>query len=255
MDGGGLTTPMLFRDRITLITGASQGIGEAIATEFSEEGAAVALVDIQKEKLEGVAGKIVGRGGRAFVYTADVSRFDQAAAVVEAVLKEHGKIDHLINNAGITRDGLLMRMKEEEWDAVIAVNLKGVFNFSKAVIRSMISARYGRIVSLSSVVGQMGNVGQTNYASSKAGLIGFTKSLAREVASRGVTVNCVAPGYIATQMTAGLPEEIKKAFLGLIPLQRFGEPGEVARAVRFLCSDDAAYITGQVIQVNGGLYM
>ena len=170
-------------------------------------------------------------------------------------MKEFGRIDHLVNNAGITRDNLLMRMKEEEWDAVLSVNLKGIFNFSKAVIRGMLSARYGRIVNLASVVGVMGNAGQTNYSASKAGLLGFTKSLAREVASRGITVNAVAPGYISTPMTAGLPEAVRQAFLGLIPLQRFGEPVEVARAVRLLCSEDAAYITGQVIHVNGGMYM
>ena len=148
-----------------------------------------------------------------------------------------------------------MRMKEEDWDAVIGVNLKGVFNFTKAVIRAMISARYGRIVNLSSVVGLMGNAGQTNYAASKAGLIGFTKALARETASRNVTVNCVAPGYIATPMTLNLPEAVKKWFIDIIPMGRFGEPADVARAVRFLCSDDAAYITGQIINVNGGMYM
>ena len=246
---------MIFRERISLITGASQGIGEAVAHEFAAEGATVVLVDIQKAKLDEVAQKIAEKGGKAAVYQADVSKHDQANAVVESVIKEYKKIDHLINNAGITKDGFLLRMKEEEWDAVIAVNLKGIFNFSKAVIRSMIGSRYGRIVNLSSVVGLMGNAGQANYAASKAGLIGFTKSLAREVASRGITVNAVAPGYIATPMTASLPEQVKTAFLGIIPLQRFGEPTEVAHAVKFLCSDEAAYITGQVIQINGGMYM
>ncbi len=246
---------MIFRERISIITGASQGIGEAIAHEFAAEGAAVVLVDIQKAKLDEVAQKIAEKGGKAAVYQADVSKHDQANAVVESVIKEYKKIDHLINNAGITKDGFLLRMKEEEWDAVIAVNLKGIFNFSKAAIRSMIGSRYGRIVNLSSVVGLMGNAGQANYAASKAGLIGFTKSLAREVASRGITVNAVAPGYIATPMTASLPEQVKTAFLGIIPLQRFGEPAEVAHAVKFLCSDEAAYITGQVIQINGGMYM
>jgi 3-oxoacyl-[acyl-carrier protein] reductase len=246
---------MIFRDRVSVITGASQGIGEAIARRFALEGATVALVDIQKDKLEEVARAIAAEGGTAVIHQADVSRLDQAAAVVEAVLRDHRKIDHLINNAGITKDNLLMRMREEEWDAVIAVNLKGIFNFSKAVIRSMIGARYGRIVNLASVVGVMGNAGQANYSASKAGLIGFTKSLAREVAARGITVNAVAPGYIATPMTANLPEAVKTAFLGLIPLQRFGEPAEVAHAVKFLCSDEAAYITGHVIHVNGGMYM
>ena len=246
---------MVFRDRVSLITGASQGIGEAIALELTGRGASAVLVDVQKDKLEEVARKITARGGRAAVYQADVSKLDQATAVVDSVINDHKKIDHLINNAGITRDGLLLRMKEEEWDAVIAVNLKGVFNFCRAAIRSMVSARYGRIVNLASVVGLMGNAGQANYSASKAGLIGFSKSLAREVASRGITVNCVAPGYVATPMTAGLPEPVKKAFIDLIPMKRFCEPAEIAHAVRFLCSDEAAYITGQVIQITGGMYM
>ena len=246
---------MIFQDRISLVTGASQGIGECIARELAREGATVVLIDVQKAKLETVARAIVEAGGRADVYEADVTQSAHAAAVIAAVLKSRGRIDHLVNNAGITRDNLLLRMKEEEWDAVIGVNLKGVFNFTKAVIRSMISARYGRIVNLSSVVGLMGNAGQTNYAASKAGLIGFTKALARETASRNVTVNCVAPGYITTPMTTNLPEAVKKWFIDIIPMGRFGEPADVARAVRFLCSDDAAYITGQVISVNGGMYM
>jgi len=246
---------VLFAGKVSLITGASQGIGETIALEFAKQGATVALVDIQKPKLEEAARKILEAGGQAAVFEADVSRPDQAAAVVESILKEFGKIDHLINNAGITRDALLMRMKDDDWDAVIAVNLKGAFNFSRAVVRHMIGRRSGRIVSLASVVGQMGNAGQANYAASKAGLIGFSKSLAREVASRGITVNCVAPGFIATAMTAALPENIKKMFLDIIPMQRFGEPQEVADAVKFLCSDEAAYITGQVINLNGGMYM
>jgi 3-oxoacyl-[acyl-carrier protein] reductase len=246
---------MIFQDRVSLVTGASQGIGESIARELAREGAAVVLVDVQKAKLETVAQAIAAEGGQADVYEADVTQSGQAAAVIESVLKARGRIDHLVNNAGITRDNLFMRMKEEDWDAVIGVNLKGVFNFTKAVIRPMISARYGRIVNLSSVVGLMGNAGQTNYAASKAGLIGFTKALARETASRNVTVNCVAPGYIATPMTLNLPEAVKKWFIDIIPMGRFGEPADVARAVRFLCSDDAAYITGQIINVNGGMYM
>jgi len=244
-----------FSGRISLVTGASQGIGEAIAYELSREGAEVILVDIQREKLEEVAQKIKGSEGKAFPYQADVSRLEQVAEVVETVLRNHQKIDHLVNNAGITRDNLLLRMKEEDWDSVLAVNLKGIFNFSKAVIRSMINNRYGRIVNVSSVVGLMGNPGQTNYAASKAGVIGFTKSLAREVASRGITVNCVAPGYIATSMTADLSEPIKRMFIELIPMKRFGEPEEVAGAVKFLLSEEAAYITGQIININGGIYM
>ena len=246
---------MTFQGKVSLITGASQGIGEAIAVEFARAAATVILVDIQKAKLEEVAGRIGEQGGKAVVFQADVAKLDQATGVVDAVIKEFGKIDHLINNAGITKDALLMRMKEDDWDAVIAVNLKGVFNFSKAVVRHMVSSRSGRIVNLSSVVGLMGNAGQANYAASKAGLVGFSKSLAREVASRGITVNCIAPGYIATPMTGSLPEHVKKMFIDLIPMQRFGEPREVAHAVKFLCSDEAAYITGQVIHLNGGMYM
>jgi 3-oxoacyl-[acyl-carrier protein] reductase len=243
-----------FSGRVALVTGASQGIGETIALELAREGPLVVLVDIQREKLEAVAERIAGIGGRASVQTADVSRFDQAAAVVEGVVKEHQRLDYLVNNAGITRDNLLMRMREEEWDAVLAVNLKGVFNFCRAAIRPMISHRFGRIVNISSVVGVMGNAGQANYSASKAGVIGLTKSLAREVAGRGVTVNCVAPGYIMTAMTENLPEAVKKAFLEMIPMKRMGTPEDVAQAAKFLLSDQAAYITGQVIHVNGGMY-
>ncbi|OGD35774.1 MAG: 3-oxoacyl-[acyl-carrier-protein] reductase [Candidatus Aminicenantes bacterium RBG_19FT_COMBO_58_17] len=243
-----------FSGRIALVTGASQGIGETIAFELAKEGPLVVLVDIQREKLEAVAERIARSGGRASVQTADVSRFDQAAAVVEGVVGEHRRLDYLVNNAGITRDNLLMRMREEEWDAVLAVNLKGVFNFCRAAIRPMISSRFGRIVNISSVVGVMGNAGQANYSASKAGVIGLTKSLAREVAGREVTVNCVAPGYIMTAMTESLPEAVKKAFLEMIPMKRMGTPEDVAQAVKFLLSDQAAYITGQVIHVNGGMY-
>jgi 3-oxoacyl-[acyl-carrier protein] reductase len=246
---------LTFSGKTALVTGASQGIGEALALELAGEGRVVALVDIQKEKLEDVAQRINQAGGKAFAFPADVTRFDQASAAVEAVVKEHGRLDYLVNNAGITRDNLLMRMREDEWDAVLAVNLKGVFNFSKAAVRPMIGARFGRIVNISSVVGAMGNAGQANYSASKAGVIGLTKSLAREVAGRQVTVNCVAPGYIATAMTETLPESVKKAFLDIIPMKRLGLPADVAHAVKFLLSDEASYITGQVIHVNGGMYM
>jgi len=246
---------MIFSERVTIVTGASQGIGEAIAKELSKEGAEIILVDVRMEKLEEVAESIRTEGGKASLYRADVSRTDETAEVAEAVLKEHQKIDHLVNNAGITKDNLLMRMKEEEWDAVLAVNLKGVFNFSRAVIRNMISNRYGRIVNISSVVGLMGNVGQTNYSASKAGVIGFTKSLAREVSSRGITVNAVAPGYVSTAMTEALPQSVKETFLDLIPMKRFATPEEIAHVVKFLLSNEAAYITGQVININGGLFM
>jgi len=246
---------MIFKGKVSIVTGASQGIGENIALELSREGAEVILVDIQKEKLEEVADKVARNKGKASVFCADVSRLDQVKEVTEKVIQDHKKIDHLVNNAGITRDNLLMRMTEEEWDAVLTVNLKGVFNFSKAVIRNMISNRNGRIVNISSVVGQMGNPGQTNYAASKAGVLGFTKALAREVAPRGITVNAIAPGYIATPMTENLPEQVKKIFIEFIPMKRFGSPDEIAHAVKFLLSDEAAYITGQVINVNGGMVM
>ncbi|MDH5466105.1 MAG: 3-oxoacyl-[acyl-carrier-protein] reductase [Candidatus Aminicenantes bacterium] len=246
---------MIFEGRVSIVTGASQGIGENIALELSREGADVILVDIQKEKLEEVADKVARNKGKSSVFCADVSRLDQVKEVIEKVVQNHKRIDHLVNNAGITRDNLLMRMTEEEWDAVLTVNLKGVFNFSKAVIRNMISNRYGRIVNISSVVGQMGNPGQTNYAASKAGVLGFTRALAREVAPRGITVNAIAPGYVATPMTENLPEQVKKIFIELIPMKRFGSPDEIAHAVKFLLSDEAAYITGQVINVNGGMVM
>jgi len=246
---------MRFKERVSLITGASQGIGEEIAYCLAEEGSSLVLFDIQKEKLERVSSKINTNGGRAIIFPVDISQLDDVEEAVEKAIQEFGKIDHLVNNAGINRDALLMRMSEEDWDKVIEVNLKGTFNVTKAVIREMIKNRYGRIVNISSVVGLMGNVGQTNYAASKAGIIGFSKSLAREVAPRGITVNVVAPGYITTPMTEKLPEKIKQAFLELIPMKRFGTPREIAETVKFLLSEEASYITGQVINVNGGLYM
>ncbi|HOE13569.1 MAG TPA: 3-oxoacyl-[acyl-carrier-protein] reductase [Candidatus Saccharicenans sp.] len=246
---------MIFNQKVSIVTGASQGIGEAIARELGQAGSTVVLVDIQKEKLEEVAGRFAADGIKALTFVADVTDGQQVEGVVESVKKDLGRLDHLINNAGITRDSLLLRMKEEDWDLVLRVNLKGAFNFSRSVVKHMVAARSGRIVSISSVVGLMGNAGQANYAASKAGLIGFSKSLAREVAARGITVNCVAPGYIATAMTEKLSDEVKKAFLDNIPMKRFGLPEEIARTVKFLCSDEAAYITGQVISVNGGLYM
>jgi len=246
---------MTLTGRVSIVTGASQGIGEAIALSLAAGHATVILVDIQKDKLDEVAEKIKSRNGFAYSYSADVSNTDQVSELVERVLKNHQKIDHLVNNAGITRDGLLLRLKEQDWDSVIAVNLKGVFNFSKAVIRNMISNRFGRIVNISSVVGLMGNAGQTNYSASKAGVIGFTKSLSREVAARGITVNAIAPGYIATAMTEDLSEAVKSAFVELIPMKRFGTPDEVAQAVKFFLSEKTSYITGQVLSINGGMLM
>jgi 3-oxoacyl-[acyl-carrier protein] reductase len=246
---------MIFGGRVAIVTGASQGIGLAIAEDLAAEGANVMLVDVQKDKLDEAVRTIVGRGGQARAFEASVARPDQVAGVVETVLREHGRIDHLVNNAGITRDALLLRMKDEDWASVLDINLNGVYYFTKAVLKPMVSARFGRIVSLSSVAGECGNPGQTNYAASKAGILGFSRALAKEVAARGITVNCVAPGAIATAMTDRLPEEVKKGFIDTIPAKRFGLPGEVSHAVRFLLTDGAAYITGQVINVNGGMYM
>ncbi len=246
---------MDFSGKTSIVTGASQGIGEAIALNLAQNGADIILVDIQKQKLDDVAQRIRDIKRKAFAYEADVSNTKQVADLVETLIQNHGTLHHLVNNAGITRDNLLMRMHEEEWDSVLAVNLKGVFNFSKAVIRHMIRNRYGRIVNISSVVGLIGNAGQTNYSASKAGVLGLTKSLAREVASRGITVNAVAPGFIETAMTKSLSEAAQKLFLDVIPMGRFGTPQEVAQAVRFLISDEASYMTGQVININGGMFM
>ncbi len=246
---------MTFKGRVAIVTGASQGIGEAIASSLATDEATVILVDIQKDKLDEVAEKIKTSKGQASSFCADVSQSGQVTELVDQVVKDHQKIDFLVNNAGITRDGLLLRLKEQDWDSVLAVNLKGVFNFSKAVIRNMMSHRFGRIVNISSVVGLMGNAGQTNYSASKAGVIGFTKSLAREVASRGITVNAIAPGYIATAMTEDLPEAVKEAFLEFIPMKRFGTPDEVVQGVKFFLSEQASYITGQVLSINGGMLM
>ncbi len=247
---------MLLDEKVALVTGASRGIGRAIALKLASEGAKVAINYAgNTAKAEAVKAEIEAAGGEAMLVQADVSDAAQVDAMVKTVAEAFGTIDILVNNAGITRDGLLMRMKEEDFDAVLNTNLKGVFHCTKAVSRLMMKKRYGRIVNMASVVGLMGNAGQTNYAAAKAGVMGFSKSAARELASRGITVNTVAPGCINTDMTAVLPDKVKEGMLQSIPLQRIGEPEDVANAVLFLASDLAAYITGQNVDVDGGMVM
>jgi len=244
-------------ERVVIITGGSRGIGSAIAFRFAGEKPKLVLVhyDPDDSSVNQTLAQLADKGVQAEAHRIDVSNRGDVDRLFKDVLARFGRVDVLINNAGITKDGLLMRMREAEWDLVLSVNLKGVFNCTQAVIRSMIKERSGRIVNLSSVAGQIGNVGQTNYAASKAGIMGFTKSLAREVGSRGITVNAVAPGFINTEMTSSLPDKLKEAFLQQIPLARVGEPEDVAEAVHWLCSGGSKYVTGQVIHVNGGLYM
>ena len=244
-------------ERVAVITGGSKGIGRAVALKFAREKARLVLVhyDADDVAVEETAGLAAELGAEAEGRRVDVSSRDDVELLFKDVMDRHGRVDVLVNNAGITRDTLLMRMSEEDWDAVLAVNLKSVFNCTRAVVQPMMKQRRGRIVSISSVVGQIGNAGQANYAASKAGILGFTKSVAREVAPRGITVNAVAPGFVATEMTDGLPQKVKDAFMQQIPLGRIGEPDDVAEAVYWLCSDAASYVTGQTIHVNGGMFM
>ena len=242
--------------KTALITGASRGIGRAIAIRLASEGAAVAINYAGNAKAaEEVKSIIEAAGGKVMLVQADVSSAESVDAMIKEVVEAFGGIDILVNNAGITRDGLLMRMKEEDWDAVINTNLKGVFYCTKAVSKLMMKKRAGRIVNMASVVGLTGNAGQANYAAAKAGVIGFSKTMAKELASRGITVNMVAPGYIDTDMTAVLSESVRETMVSGIPLGRAGTPEDVANAVLFLVSDDASYITGQVINVDGGMVM
>src|SRR5512136_2939496 len=239
-------------ERVVVITGGSRGIGRAIAFRFADEKPKLVLVhyDPDDSAAEETLHRLADQGVQGEAHRIDVSNRGDVDRLFKDVLARFGRVNVLINNAGITKDGLLMRMSEDEWDLVLRVNLKGVFNCTQAVIRSMIKERSGRIVNISSVAGQMGNAGQTNYAASKAGIMGFTKSLAREVGSRGITVNAVAPGYINTEMTSSLSEKLKEAFIQQIPLARVGEPEDVAEAVHWLCSGGSKYVTGQVIHVN-----
>ncbi|PJF34796.1 MAG: 3-oxoacyl-[acyl-carrier-protein] reductase [Candidatus Thermofonsia Clade 1 bacterium] len=242
--------------RVAVVTGASRGIGRAIALELARRGAAVVInYNRSAEAAEQVVAAIQSAGGRALAVQADVSQAAQAEALIRAAQTQFGKLDILVNNAGVTRDGLLLSMKEEDWDSVLTTNLKSAWSCSKAAVRGMIRQRSGRIVNITSVVGISGQAGQTNYSASKAGLIGFTKALAREVASRGITVNAVAPGFITTDMTANLSAELMAEIRERIPLARYGTPEDVAYAVAFLVSDEASYITGQVLTIDGGLIM
>ena len=247
---------MLLEGKAALVTGASRGIGRAIALQLAAEGAKVAINFAgNTAKAEEVKAEIESNGGEALLVQADVSSAESVEEMVNKVTEKFGKIDILVNNAGITRDGLLMRMKDSDFDEVINTNLKGVFNCTKTVSKLMIKQRSGRIVNMASIVALTGNAGQTNYAAAKAGIIGFSKSAAQEFASRGITVNVVAPGFIETDMTAVLPEKVKEAMLKEIPLGRIGGPADIANAVKFLVSDEAAYITGQVLRVDGGMSM
>lgn len=247
---------MSLEGRVALVTGAGRGIGRAIAEELARRGADIVLADRMLEGAQQSAAEIATQTGRqTMAVEVDVSSLESAKAMVEQAIKSFGKVDILVNNAGITRDDLIMRMEEADWDAVIDINLKGAWNCSKAVIRAMMKARYGRIVNISSVSGLAGQAGQTNYSASKAGLIGLTKALAREVASRQITVNAVAPGFVPTALTVDLPEDLKEAMMKITPLGRMGKPEEIAYAVAFFASDEAAYITGQVLSVDVGMMM
>jgi len=241
--------------RIALVTGASQGIGRACAVELARAGATVVLAARNEVKLAEAVAEIEGAGGRAAAIPLDVASEESIKAGAKAVLERFGKVEILVNNAGITRDGLAMAMKRADWDDVLGTNLTGAFLLTQAVLRPMLKNRWGRIINISSVVGRTGQAGQANYAASKAGLIGLTRALAREVASRGITVNAVAPGYIETAMTAVLDEKVRTAMVAEIPLGRAGTDVEIAQSVAFLASDAAAYITGHVLDVNGGMFM
>ena len=246
---------MPLSSRVALVTGASQGIGRACALKLAQEGATLAVAARNQEKLNELVAEIMVAGGKAAAFTLDVADEDQVKPTVKAAIAQFGKIDILVNNAGITRDQLVMRMKRADWDAVLQTNLTSAYLCIQQVIGSMLKQRWGRIINITSVFGQMGQAGQANYSASKAGLIGLTMAIAREVGSRNITCNAVAPGFIETAMTAVLSEELRRTAVQQIPLGRVGSPDDVASAVAFLASDDASYITGHVLNVNGGMLM
>ncbi len=246
---------MILKDKIALVTGAAQGIGKAIALRLANSGADLAVLDMNLEKAEETAKEIEKLGRRAIALKANVASLQEAETIMDETVARLGAIHILVNNAGITRDALILRMKEEEWDAVIDVNLKGTFNCTKAAVRYMSKQRYGRIVNIASIIGETGNAGQANYSASKAGVIALAKTIAREFATRNITCNAVAPGFIETAMTQALPEKVREELAKQIPMGRLGAPEDVAEGVLFLVSDAANYITGQVLNINGGMYM
>ncbi|HMS85641.1 MAG TPA: 3-oxoacyl-[acyl-carrier-protein] reductase [Nitrospira sp.] len=246
---------MSLQGRIAIVTGAAQGIGRAIAETLAQAGADIAIADLDPSRATETVAAVEKLGGKTLNLKVNVADTNDTKAMVEQVLKAWGKVDILINNAGITRDGLLLRMKDEDWNLVLQINLNGTFNCTKAVLQPMTKQRYGRIVNIASIVGVIGNAGQANYSASKAAVIGFTKTVGREYASRNVTVNAVAPGFIDTAMTHGLSADVKDTLMKQIPLGRLGTPADIAAAVRFLVSEEAAYITGHVLHVNGGMLM
>ncbi len=249
------TGTMRLKDKVAIVTGGARGIGKSISALFAREGAKVVILDLDADVLKEAEGEIKSAGGEATGIAANVTDFKACQDAVKQAVEKYGKIDILVNNAGITKDNLLMRISDADWDAVLAVNLKGSFNFIKAVCRPMFKARSGTIINIASVVGQEGNAGQANYAASKGGLIALTKSAAKEFSSRNIRVNAIAPGFIKTRLTDVVSEEAKSRLMTRVLLGRMGEPEEVAKVVLFLASDDASYITGQVINVNGGVYL
>jgi 3-oxoacyl-[acyl-carrier protein] reductase len=242
-------------DRIAVVTGASRGIGRSISLALSAAGATIVAMDMDQSATDAVVAEIKAAGGKALAVVGNVTVAADAERMIETAMSEYGRVDILVNNAGITRDGIFLRMKDEDWDAVLTVNLKGAFLCSRAASKVMTKQRYGRIINIASVVGQMGNAGQANYCASKAGLIGLTKSNARELAKRNITVNAVAPGFIATAMTDALSDKVKAELTAQIPLERLGSADDIANAVLFLAAEKSGYITGHVLSVNGGMYM